>query len=118
MSLFDNLLIGHLAGDFLFQTSWMADGKIRRIVPLILHATVYTLCVFVFSAYVGSLCWTDYLIIWGSHVLIDSRKFTYWWIRTVMRVTRPLDNKDWLTIVVDQAFHLSVFYILLLLKAQ
>jgi hypothetical protein len=50
MSLFDTLLIGHFVGDFLFQTAWMADGKKKRIVHLIVHAAVYTLCIFAFSS--------------------------------------------------------------------
>lgn len=37
MSLFSYLLIGHLIGDFLFQTTWMAMFKTTKWVPLIVH---------------------------------------------------------------------------------
>ncbi len=113
MSLFDNLLLGHLVGDFLFQNAWMADGKKTRIIPLIVHATIYTLCIFVFTFTTDFLTWKDYFVLWGSHVLIDSRKPTNWWMRNVMGITTVVDSKAWLAVAVDQVFHLIVFYILL-----
>jgi hypothetical protein len=114
MSLFDNLLIGHLVGDFLFQTAWMANGKNKRILPLIVHSTVYTLCIFVFSFNSDFLSWSNFFILIGTHVLIDSRKITYWWMSNVMRVTTSANNETWLVIVTDQIFHLLILYILLL----
>jgi hypothetical protein len=117
MSIFDTLLLGHLMGDFLFQNAWMADEKKRRILPLLVHATVYTLCILVFSFNTDFLGWKDYFIIWGTHVIIDSRKLTSWWARTVMGITSAMGRRTWLSIVVDQVFHLLVFYILILLKA-
>lgn len=117
MSLFDTLLLGHLAGDFLFQTAWMSAGKRRNNLPLLVHSAVYTLCIIIFTYNMDILGWKDYFIIWGTHVLIDNRKFTYWWMRIVMRITSVTDKEAWLAIVVDQIFHLLVFYILVLLKA-
>lgn len=113
MSVFDTLLVGHLVGDFLFQTAWMANGKKRNLVPIIVHASVYALCILVFSKNTGMLSWVDYFIIWGSHLVIDSRKPTYWWMSKVMGVSSEGDKEAWLTIIVDQTFHLLVLYSLL-----
>jgi len=118
MSLFDNLLMGHLAGDFLFQTSWMARGKNSHILPLIVHSIVYTLCIFAFSFNTDFLCWSNFFILIGTHALIDSRKITYLWMRNVMRVTACTNNETWLAIVTDQIFHLLILYILILARAM
>jgi hypothetical protein len=118
MNLFDTLVLGHLVGDFLFQSTWMAEGKKKHIVPLIVHAIVYTLCVFVFSYSTNYLGWLDYFIIFGTHILIDSRKLTYWWMHNLMTITSAKESETWLLIAVDQIFHLLVFYILILIKAM
>ena len=38
------LLTWHFVGDFLLQSDWMALGKSRRILPLLAHGIVYSLC--------------------------------------------------------------------------
>jgi hypothetical protein len=30
-------------GDYLFQTSWMANEKTKRFLPALIHATIYSL---------------------------------------------------------------------------
>lgn len=45
MSVFDTLLLGHLIGDFLLQTSWMAENKAKHILPLLVHSLVYTVSI-------------------------------------------------------------------------
>ena len=40
-----NFLIGHLMGDFLLQTGWMARQKKTRWAPLLAHALVYALAI-------------------------------------------------------------------------
>jgi hypothetical protein len=36
--------VSHFVGDFLLQSNWMALGKSKRLVPLLTHALVYSLC--------------------------------------------------------------------------
>lgn len=114
MSEFEALMVGHLVGDFLFQTSRMAEGKNKNIVTLIVHSAVYTLCIFLFSSTVGLLSWWVYLVIFGTHVMIDTRLPSSWWMRTVMRTSASKNGSNWLSVVVDQILHVLVIYFLVL----
>ena len=44
MGLFNWLLVGHLVGDYILQTSWM-QKKTKEWLPLIVHSMVYTVTV-------------------------------------------------------------------------
>jgi len=109
MSLFDWLLIGHLAGDFLFQSDGMARQKAEDGMWILRHVGVYMLFVtpilvtYAVShrlpAWLAACAW---LFIFLTHTLLDQRAFTRWWMRTVG--TAP--DQVWLSIVIDQVFHL------------
>lgn len=110
MTPFAYLLIGHLLGDFLFQTSWMAANKARHWGALLSHCTIYTLSIFLVS------WWGDFTlspvaltVIFLSHVLLDRRDFVQWWNRVIMRNT----ELSWLCIVTDQIFHICVLALIL-----
>ncbi len=112
MSPFDYLLISHLIGDYLFQTSWMAMYKAKRWGALFVHCFVYTVII-----YLGSWIGFGGLSLWGilfvfiTHILIDRRTFILWWVKTIMRTTGKEAN--WLSIIVDQTFHLIILAIAL-----
>lgn len=55
----------HLVGDYITQTQWMADNKVRRWWPAVLHASIYALPFLM----LGSL--RAVLVIWATHVVID-----------------------------------------------
>ncbi|WP_046176064.1 DUF3307 domain-containing protein [Domibacillus indicus] len=107
MGPFDFLLLAHLAGDYLFQTSWMARYKASRWVPLLTHCFVYTLTVSLFALIAfGGLSLPAVAFIFITHILLDRRTFVSWWVRTIMKTNGP--EAGWLGIVVDQIFHLFV----------
>lgn len=107
MTPFGLLIIGHLVGDFLFQTSWMAQYKASRWGALITHALVYTLCVSLIAWIgLGSIPWLVVAFIFFTHVFIDKRNFVLWWVRNVMRT--DVQQVQWLPIAVDQVFHILV----------
>lgn len=58
-------LILHLWGDYILQSGWMANNKIKAWFPAITHATVYSLPFFL----IGS--WQAVLVIWSTHAVID-----------------------------------------------
>lgn len=65
--LFAWLFVGHLAGDFLFQNRWMAEGKTTRWLPLLVHSFVYTTAVTVCAMAVGGVTWRGGIIyLFGS----------------------------------------------------
>lgn len=105
MEPFSFLLLAHLIGDYLFQTSWMAQYKAARWVPLLTHCFVYTAAVALF-AYVtfGGLSLLGVAFVFFTHVILDRRTFVSWWVRTIMTARGP--EAKWLGIMADQIFHL------------
>lgn len=105
MTPFSILIIGHLIGDFLFQTSWIAKYKATKWFTLIVHVFIYTVTITVLD-----LLTLHSLSVWGiafifvSHCLLDRQTFVGWWMNQIMR-TSP-KSIPLLTIVIDQIFHI------------
>ena len=112
MSPFDLLLLAHLLGDYPFQTSWMALNKATKWFPLIAHSTLYTATLGVIAFFgFGGLTWWQLLTIFLAHILLDRRTFVAWWVRHVM--STDLAKNQWLGIMVDQVFHLTLLALIL-----
>lgn len=98
MTLFIQLIIAHLIGDFIFQPAYMvADKKKRKLRSywLYIHCAIHGLLVLIFTG--NSLFWPWALLIAGMHLLIDAAKITF----TVQENERRL-------FFLDQLLHLSV----------
>lgn len=70
------VLVAHLFGDYVFQNQWMADHKVKRLWPAIVHGFFYTLPFLFITLNPWSL-----LIIFGTHVVIDRyrlAKYVVW----------------------------------------
>jgi hypothetical protein len=111
MSLFDWLLIGHLVGDFLLQTDSMARFKEQSWTWMLRHVGIYLAVITVLvGVYVlnhpmpYSVVGAVLFFIGGTHIILDRRTFTLWWMRRI-GISADL---AWLSIVADQAFHLLV----------
>lgn len=109
MSQFDWLLIGHLIGDFLLQSSWMAKNKAVRWLPLLVHVSVYTAVVSTFGLLTDGLSWAAIALIFISHIVLDRKTFVAFWVRNVQTVKG--DEQPWLHIVADQIFHIIILAI-------
>jgi hypothetical protein len=111
MSLFDWLLVGHLVGDFLLQTDGMARYKAQSWPWMLRHVGTYLA---VMAVLVGIYVLNHPVPLWvvgavllfigGTHIILDRRTFTLLWMRRI-GISADL---TWLSIVVDQAFHLLV----------
>jgi hypothetical protein len=98
-----------LIGDFLVQTDSMAKYKSQSWYWMFVHIAAYMVTVTaVLVGYslnhrlpawlaVGAL-----LFIVGTHIILDRRGFTLWW----MRLVGVSPEHPWLSIIVDQVFHL------------
>lgn len=109
MSLFDWLLLGHLIGDFLFQTDNMAKHKPQNWRWMMGHLSLYMVTITIIIVAYGAshtlpvwLPVVAWLFVFGTHVILDRRSFTAWWMRQV----KASPDHPWLPIVVDQIFHL------------
>lgn len=104
MNFFEFLLLGHLTGDFLFQTNWMARKKADSFTVLFIHSTIYTLFIGLASILAGRFSWLALLIILLSHMLLDNRGFVNFWVKNI---NQSMDIA-WLKVVVDQCWHLII----------
>ncbi len=98
------MLAGHVAGDFLFQTSWMAEKKANNWIPLLIHSLIYTAFVAFFALFAGGLTLTALAVVFFGHIVIDKRSFVDFWARHVTR----LSGNNWLKIVQDQSWHIII----------
>lgn len=114
MTPFSVLVIGHLIGDFLFQTNWIAKYKATRWFTLIVHVFIYTTVITILDWLTfHSLSILGILLLFVTHLIIDRQTAVRWWMKYIMR-TDP-DLVLWLRIVVDQIFHVIVLAAALLL---
>jgi hypothetical protein len=109
MNLFDWLVVGHLAGDFLLQSDNMARHKGQQWAWMFWHVSVYMLVlgvVLVGYALSTPVPFVSLFLVWlfllVSHIVLDRRGFTRCW----MRLVGMSPNHSWLPIVVDQVFHI------------
>jgi hypothetical protein len=113
LNIFQLLLIGHLLGDWLFQSNQMAVNKTSDKTILFVHSLVYALFVSWMMLFVS---WyaviITFIICLITHILLDNRKFVIWWIKNIKRDKK---QPQWLVFVLDQCFHLIVLAIIALL---
>jgi len=114
MTTFTWLCVGHLIGDWLLQSEWMAVGKRKRLVTLpgLAHFAAYTLAI-VGALAVAGVCPADpvcFLVlaatIFVSHGLVDSTSFVERWMRLVRKGDLEIPR-----LMVDQTFHILVLVV-------
>lgn len=108
---FNWLLLGHLVGDWLLQSDWMAQNKQRGLFTRagVVHAAVYT------AAITGALwlsgasvphplsCLAFGAAVFLTHWLIDATAVVRCWMRFFGQAERQL-----VRLMVDQTMHLLV----------
>lgn len=118
-----NQILCHLFGDYVLQSSWMANCKLNRWFPAIVHSLVYSLP-FIIIIHPSLLALS---VIVGSHAVIDryrlARYIAYaknflapkceWKEWKDCCVTGyhndvPLFLSFWLLIIIDNTIHLTI----------
>ena len=108
---FDWMILAHLIGDYLIQTEYEAMNKatghwFNR--ALIAHCLKYT-ATFGIVFYIFSINQWWLILIFLSHMVFDRRFLIILWRKYVNRNTdASIKNTFWLTIVIDQIFHLII----------
>lgn len=98
------LLAGHLVGDFLLQTRWMAENKTVTWPPLIAHSALYTAAVTCFALIGGVFSVWLVAALFFSHLFLDKRGFVLWWCRNITKSA----GTPWLIVAADQGWHVVV----------
>jgi len=116
-------LICHLLGDYVLQSSWMANNKVRRWFPAIVHACVYFLPFFFLThpspiaalAIIGTHAVIDRFriarhIAYANHFLAPPREWKSWTdcSGTGYYKDVPPFLTTWLMIIVDNTIHLTI----------
>lgn len=107
MGLFDWMLVGHLVGDYILQTRWMAEKKAQTWTPLIVHSAVYTAAVALLAQVAGGLSVWGIGLIFTGHILIDQRKL----VNFLAQYVNGFGNVEWLKTTLDQSWHIVVLAI-------
>lgn len=109
-----NELIAHLLGDYVFQNQWMADNKVKDSFAALVHVGIYSIpFAIVFEPSIKAMA-----VISGTHFLLDRfRLARYWcqWYGNGQGQATPAYIRDWLTIIVDNTFHLTINHYALML---
>ena len=111
MTIFAWLFVGHLVGDFLLQTTWMAENKDKSWFPLLVHSSVYTLAVSLLAMPAGGLSAAGIALIFLAHIFLDRRIFIEFWAKKIT----GSDTIVWLKIMLDQTWHIIVLAIAIML---
>ena len=118
-------LIAHLFGDYILQSSWMANNKTKRWFPAIVHACAYsTPFLIMFRPSFLAM-----VVIISTHILIDHFRLAKYLAFTSQYLAPPSEWKSWfdcngtgyhkdtpvwlamwLMIIVDNTMHLIINY--------
>jgi uncharacterized protein DUF3307 len=114
VSVFASFLVGHMVGDYLFQTDWQArhkrgglgrDPVARR--ALWAHVATYTLAFVPALIWIGDQVGAEWAVLTAvliavPHAVLDDGRFLRLWLR---RVKRAETFDRGLAASVDQSFH-------------
>jgi len=121
--LFIRFFLGHLIGDYLIQTSYMALNKKaagwRGHIACVCHCLTYTIAV---CLMLWTFNWLVWVLVFISHFIIDRSKFVAWWMDKVKGLTFEKENSSgpfavsifsFLLIVVDNSFHFLFMWLII-----
>lgn len=116
------LLIAHVIGDYVIQSSWMANEKTKSWWPAIAHGLAYTLPFIFITQSTMAL-----LIIGGTHIILDHYRIAkyicyakdfispkkYWptynaTVNNGYSPETPVHMSSWLMIIVDNVMHFII----------
>lgn len=105
------MILGHLVGDYLLQTDWMAANKTNSSLVCTVHCIVYTLAVATILTASGSvLPLLAYVIIGVTHFALDRWRLAYRMMQYTGHRNFAAHLHPWSTILYDNILHLLVLF--------
>lgn len=113
------IILGHLFGDYVFQSDWMASNKKLKglraaegFAACFFHCFVWTNCIAIGQGGVSSLA---YVLLFASHWLLDRTNI----VKQILHKTGWMPNPSmWKVIIVDNSLHLLSVVIILHLTGR
>ncbi len=100
-------IIGHLVGDYLLQTDWMALNKKHSTPICAVHCSVWTLSVCLF----GGLGWMAAAVLFVTHFIQDRTTIIPWWMDHIgQSAFRSGPLAPWSVIIVDNVWHIVTIW--------
>ena len=107
--------LGHLVGDYIFQTDWMAANKKQQTLPCLIHCLIWAACVTIFAGW----GWLPFLLLFTFHFIQDRTYIVRSWMKLIGQegfATGPY--APWSTVIVDNTFHLLQIWLIWRFFAQ
>lgn len=106
------LLLGHLVGDYLLQSDWMALNKKKQgskgLLPCTIHCILWTLSVYLFTVGFRVNIFT-FTLLFLSHYILDRTNI----VKFIIDKTIMPNPAVWKIIIVDNTLHLLFAYFIL-----
>ena len=116
-------LLAHLVGDYILQTSHMAEHKVRSWPVALLHAVVYTLPFLLLTQSPAAVA-----VICGTHAVIDRYRLAHYLAMAKNMLGDPGHWREyrtytgysertpawlsvWLVIITDNTMHITINYL-------
>jgi hypothetical protein len=100
-------LIGHILGDYYFQTNKMAQLKGENFKHLLIHGFTYAIPYMIIFLFMEKtkLLLLGFLIIIIIHLIVDIIKFM------IIKTWKTKIQKDWILYLIDQSIHIITIFI-------
>lgn len=101
--------LGHLVGDYVLQTDWMAENKKHKTLPCVIHCVVWAGCVIFFAGW-GLI---PFLLLFVAHYIQDRTYLVRQWMHLIGQdhfATGPYS--PWGMVIIDNTFHLLQIWLI------
>lgn len=115
-------LLAHFAGDYLLQSRWMAEEKLKSWTPAVTHGAVYTLPFLFITTDLRALAvisithvFIDHfrlakVLMWARDRLAPASHWTDWDVYRTGYGGKPEYVYFWLMIITDNIMHILINY--------
>ena len=108
-------LVGHLVGDYIFQTDWMAENKKIKSLPCLIHSAIWAACVVLFAGW----GWIPFLVLLGIHFIQDRTYIVRGWMHLIGQDHFATGTyAPWSMVIVDNTFHVLQIWLVWKFLAQ
>lgn len=113
-----NMIVGHLVGDYILQTDWMASGKKTSSLICLLHCVMWSGAVLMFGFALPRAdnppMWVPWLLLVTHYIQDRGTLVSRWMGFNRQQLFRDGLCAPWSTIVVDNVLHILVLYFIAL----